>query len=202
MVAVRATIKSDFDPKLSGTPDCSYAAQSNACVNLTLLPANTVPLGWAQMGYYKYRKQGSKRIYGPVIYFEVWANGKQEYITDKLMPTSTAAIDYWIRLDPTTGTITGSINGATWFSRKSTWWKNRKADTFQVFGEIVDKDTDMVGTPTVHCQFSQCKYDIGNGLVDADLTNGGTAYSSDPNQWQSAIINSTNAEVWDLNPLP
>jgi hypothetical protein len=112
---------------------------------------------------------------------------------------------YRIELNTSTGTWTAYFDNATWTDGAFTHsnWVNLTGDHIEYYGEVLIKESDLPGTTTNHCRFSNCNYRATGGTCNtsAGLAQGGMVndYAAD---WDTSWIDGSTFEIWDENPLP
>ena len=67
-------------------------------------------------------------------------------------------------------------------------WLVHKPDKLDYIGEIVVKETDLVGTQDSPCHFTECDHRIGDGEPVATCIKPPNIGSSDPNNWGYKLV--------------
>jgi hypothetical protein len=189
-------------PTLCGEPGAKSQAHSAAWAGVTKFEGQE-PVKWAQMGYVRYRPRGST-----AVFFRYYAETKagpnpatdyELYLSDE--PPSEGTHEYKCYLISSLfGTWQYEYDGLWWHTYTHNGWNNETGTHYQWEAEILNKEDQMVGTPTAKCDFTQCQYAIyWGGFEDADIAVG-DLHTDDPNEWGIERTSATGFNVWDKNP--
>jgi hypothetical protein len=161
---------------------------------------------WAQVGYVRARGEKDPK---PVEarYLEVCGDATAAESDPSVVhreffpPLEDGAHRYEGLLDPATGRWEFRYDGAVFHEFTGPAWKGKSGSTAAYIAEILHRKSQMVGTASDPCRFSECRYRVASeaafrdaGLADGDLK-GAVA-----GEWANRRVDGTTVEVWDEAP--
>jgi hypothetical protein len=70
-------------------------------------------------------------------------------------------------------------------------------------GEIYGRESDMPGTYSDRCYFTDCQYQVDSIWNVAGFFSPGIYWDMDDiNEWNYQRLNQTSFEIWDVHPMP
>jgi hypothetical protein len=189
---------------LCGEPSNDRWACSSASAGATKTEGGQ-PVKWGQMGYLRWREDGSL-IVKTRVYAETQAGPNMQtdyekwyYNSEPNEPSAgTHAYKCYIT-SPISGRWNYDYDGANIHYFVHDGWKNVLGTQYQWQGEIHNKEDQMVGTATAKCDFTQCQFATNYTFQDADIGSG-DVHSDDLNEWGIERTSATGFNIWDKKP--
>ena len=166
---------------------------------------NDAQVIFAETGYRRFRDTSGAIDSG---WYACIFDGSQTHMVRRSawFPEDYSIHDYGLALDTSLGVWTFYYdNDSLQYSQSILPWWNKSGDGVNWAGEVRGHECDMPGRDNQKCRFSECWYDFGAGLEEANFYAEGALFRiDDSTEWrlERLSIDESTFDIWDLNPLP
>jgi hypothetical protein len=185
--------------KLCGEPYQSSSTLAHSTAHVGIASGDTM---WAQTGFIRFRDSTGQ--IDQRWYFEGVTPELEIRVGDLIyFPIEDTLHEYKLELESSTGKWFYYFDGHKRATQDFWPWIDETGNIVYWTGEIRGHESDMPGTSSNRCYFTDCQYKADFSWHDAGLYSSGIYYGSDDdNEWVFQRIDQTSFYIWDVIPLP